>query len=171
MKSVDLFPDMLSILKPKFPDLTLMMTGEGSLKDRLFEEFKEKGVASLVDYRGVVKPEDVPVLINRSRIFLYPSRQEPFGLSIVEAMACGVPVITTDVFGPSEIVTNNHDGVTVAPDDVKALAAAVETLLKDSVLRDQIGKNAIKTAHERYDIKQHARDLLAIYLDLVVKKK
>ena len=171
MKAVDLFPEMLSILRRKFPDLTMMMTGEGSLKDKLFDEFKKLGVASMVDYQGVVEPEEVPVLINKSRIFLYPSRQEPFGLSIVEAMACGVPVITTDVFGPREIVTHNHDGIAVPPDDTKAIAGGVETLLNDINLRDRIGKNAVKTAHEKYDIKQHAKDLLAIYKDLVDKKE
>ncbi len=171
MKSVYLFPEMLSILKPKFPDLRMMMTGEGSLKDSLFDEFQEKGVKSMVDYRGVVEPEDVPVLINKSRIFLYPSRQEPFGLSIVEAMACGVPVVTTDVFGPREIVRHNHDGVAVPPDDVEALAEAVETLLNDNNFREGIGKNAVKTVHERYDIRQHAKDLLAIYTEIIAKKR
>jgi len=171
MKSVDLFPEMLTILKPKFPDLTMMMTGEGSLKEQLFDEFEERNVGYMVDYKGVVESEEVPVLINRSRIFLYPSRREPFGLSIVEAMACGVPVITTDVFGPREIITNNHDGIAVPPDDVNELAKAVEKLLNDDSLRDRVGKNAVKTAHEKYDIKQHAKDLLSIYAELIAKKK
>jgi len=171
MKSVDLFPEMLSILKQKFPNLTMMMTGEGSLKNRLLSEFEERGVASMVDYRGVVEPEEVPVLINKSRIFMYPSRQEPFGLSIVEAMACGVPVVTTDVFGPREIVSNNYDGIAVLPDDVEALAEAVEALLRDNNLRDRIGKNAVKTVHERFDIKQHARELLATYDELIGMRK
>jgi glycosyltransferase involved in cell wall biosynthesis len=171
MKSVDLFPEMLSILKHGFPRLIMMMTGEGSLKDQVFDEFREKGVVSMVVYKGVVDPEEVPVLINKSRIFLYPSRQEPFGLSIVEAMACGVPVVTTNVFGPREIVWNNHDGVTVPPDDVEALAEAVEILLKDKELRNRLGRNAVKTAHERYDIKQYAKQLLGIYSDMIERKK
>ena len=171
MKSVDLFPKMLSILKPKFPDLKMMMTGEGSLKDRLFKEFEEHGVASMVDYQGVVKSEDVPVLINKSRVFLYPSRQEPFGLSIVEAMACGVPVITTDVFGPREIVRHNYDGVAVPPDDVVALAKAVEMLLTDNELRTRIGQNALKSVHERYDIRHHAKHLVEIYDNLIARVK
>jgi glycosyltransferase involved in cell wall biosynthesis len=171
MKSVDLFPEMLSILKHKFPNLMMMMTGEGSLKDRLFDEFQKQDVASMVDYQGVVEPEEVPVLINKSRIFLYPSRQEPFGLSIVEAMACGVPVITTNVFGPREIVRNNHDGIAVPPDDVKALAEVIETLLKDDELRNQLAGNALKSVKERFDIRQHAKQLMAIYDEMILRKK
>jgi glycosyltransferase involved in cell wall biosynthesis len=171
MKSVDLFPEMLSLLKSKFPDLKMMMTGEGSLKDRLFQEFNEKGVSSMVDYQGVVETEDVPVLINKSRIFLYPSRREPFGLSIVEAMACGVPVITTDVFGPGEIIRHNYDGVAVPPDDVEALAKAVEMLLTDDEFRTQIGQNALKSVQERYDIRQHGKRLVELYDEMIVRKK
>jgi len=167
MKSVDLLPEMLSILKPKFPDLKMMVTGEGSLKDQLFKEFEERGVSSMVDYKGVVGTDDVPILLNKSRIFLYPSRQEPFGLSIVEAMACGVPVITTDVFGPREIIKHNHDGVAVPPDDVEALSEAIETLLNDSELRARITENALKSVQEKYDIRQHAKQLVAIYAAMI----
>ncbi len=166
MKSVDLFPEMLSLLKVNHPGLKMMMTGEGSLKDWLFNEFDEMGVSSMVDYQGVVETEDVPVLINKSRIFLYPSREEPFGLSIVEAMACGVPVITTDVFGPREIVRHNYDGIAVPPDDVKALAKAIESLLKDNELRERISVNALKSVQEKYDIRSHAKHLVEIYSEM-----
>ncbi|MGD9381529.1 MAG: glycosyltransferase family 4 protein [Candidatus Thorarchaeota archaeon] len=171
MKSIDLFPEMLSLLKPKFPDLRMMMTGEGSLKDWLFKEFEKKGVSSMVDYQGVVETSEVPALINKSRVFLYPSRREPFGLSIVEAMACGVPVITTDVFGPREIVKHNYDGIAVSPDDVRALADAVETLLSDEDLRKRIAQNGLKSVAERYDIKEHAKQLVTIYQEMIDRGK
>ncbi len=171
MKSVDLFPEMLSLLKNKFPDLKMMMTGEGSLKDRIFKEFDEREVSSMVDYKGVVETNDVPVFINKSRVFLYPSRQEPFGLSIVEAMACGVPVITTNVFGPREIVKHDYDGIAVPPDDVEALVGAIETLLTDYELRTRIGQNALKSVQERYDIRLHAKQLVAIYDEIIARKK
>jgi len=171
MKSVDLFPEMLTLLKTKFPDLRMMMTGEGSLKDWLFNEFEERNVSSMVDYQGVVETNDVPILINKSRVFLYPSRREPFGLSIVEAMACGVPVITTDVFGPREIVRHNYDGLAVPPDDVVALAKAVGMLLTDNELRTRIGQNALKTVQERYDIRQHTKLLISIYDEIIARTK
>jgi glycosyltransferase involved in cell wall biosynthesis len=171
MKSVDLFPDMLVLLKEKFPDLKMMMTGEGSLKDWLFKEFDAKDVASMVDYQGVVETDDVPVLINRSRVFLYPSREEPFGLSIVEAMACGVPVVTTDVFGPKEIIQNNYDGIAVPPDNVESLAAAIGRLLDDDELRERISENGLKSVKERYDIRQHSRRLIEIYKEMITEDK
>ena len=171
MKSVDLFPEMLSLLKPKFPMLKMMMTGEGSLKNWLFKEFEERNVSSMVEYHGVAETEVVPLLINKSRIFLYPSRKEPFGLSIVEAMACGVPVITTNVFGPREIVRHNFDGIAVPPDDAEGLANAVESLLSDDELRNCIAQNALKSVEERYDIRVHAKRLVLTYQETIDDEK
>jgi len=124
MKAVDLFPEMLTLLKQDYPDLKLLMTGEGSLKSNLMDSFDNAGVSHMVDYLGVVETKTVPNLINQSRIFIYPSREEPFGLSILEAMGCGVPVVTTNVYGPSEIITEGQDGLTVNPDNVNALVEA-----------------------------------------------
>ena len=169
MKSVDLFPEMLVLLQPNFPDLKMMMTGEGSLKEWLFNEFETRGVSSMVDYQGVVETDDVPRFINKSRIFLYPSREEPFGLSIIEAMACGVPVVSTDVYGPKEIIKNNYDGITVPPDNVVALAGAIEKLLEDDKIRAMIIENGIKSVKNKFDIKNHARQLLKIYRELIVR--
>ena len=171
MKAVDLFPEMLVRLKQHFPNLKFLMTGEGSLKDHVLWEYEKKKVADLVDYKGVVNAEKIPELINQSRIFIYPSREEPFGLSILEAMACGVPVITTNVFGPSEIITQNIDGVMIPPDNVGALVESIISLLGDDEFRTSIGHNARKTVESRFDIKQHYQSLINLYRNLIESKK
>ena len=125
----------------------------------------------MVDYLGVVETKTVPKLINQSRIFIYPSREEPFGLSILEAMACGVPVVTTNVYGPSEIITEDQDGLTVNPDDVNALVEAVSTLLNNEKRRVQIGRRGRETVEKRFDIRQHLDGLLSIYQDFGVDRK
>ncbi|MFQ5833554.1 MAG: glycosyltransferase family 4 protein [Candidatus Thorarchaeota archaeon] len=171
MKAVDLFPEMLYRLREFFPDLKMLMTGDGSYRTTLFEEFDEAGVSGMVEYLGVVETERVPELINKSRVFLYPSRREPFGLSIIEAMACGVPVITTDVYGPAEIVTHQHDGLMVSPGNVNELVYAVKALLSDVELQTRLGKNARRTAEDRYDLREHTRKLLEIYFSQIERKE
>ena len=171
MKAVDLFPEMLTLLKQDYPDLKLLMTGEGSLKSNLLEGFDNDEVSHMVDYLGVVEIKTVPNLINQSRIFIYPSREEPFGLSILEAMGCGVPVVTTNVYGPSEIITEGQDGLTVDPDDVNALVEAISTLLNSEKRRVQMGRRGRETVEKRFDIRQHLEELLSIYQDLVVNRK
>lgn len=167
MKAVDLFPEMLSRLRPDFPTLRFLMTGEGSLKNKILDGFDREGVSDMVDYLGVVETEQVPNLINQSRVFIYPSREEPFGLSILEAMACEVPVVTTNVFGPSEIITNNVDGLTVPPDSVRELVSAIGSLLNSETLREEIGRNAKQTVEIRFDIKLHYDGLMRSYQELI----
>lgn len=167
MKSVDLFPEMLDLLKNDYPHLKMVMTGEGSLKDKLLIDLDHAGVSHMVDYLGVVETDSVPELINQSRIFIYPSREEPFGLSILEAMACEVPVVTTNVYGPNEIITDGIDGLAVNPDDVNALVKAIRTLLEDEQLRIQIGMQGRAIVSQRFDINQHLESLVSIYQDLI----
>ena len=167
MKSIDLFPEMLTLLAPDFPNLRLAITGEGPYKDKLFNDFEKAGVSDMVEYLGVVDWNQVPEIINRSKVFLYPSREEPFGISIIEAMACEVPVITTNVYGPGEIVKHNYDGLTIPPDDVTALTEAARKLLSSETLRIQIGKNGRKTVERRFSIVNHTERLVEIYDELV----
>jgi len=167
MKAVDLFPEMLALLKSDYPHLKMVMTGEGSLKDKLLVDFASAEVSHMVDYLGVIETESVPKLINQSRIFIYPSREEPFGLSILEAMACEVPVVTTNVYGPSEIISDGIDGLAVNPDNANALVKAIRTLLDDKELRTQLGMQGRATVEKRFDINQHLESLVSIYQDLM----
>ncbi|MFW9955079.1 MAG: glycosyltransferase family 4 protein, partial [Candidatus Thorarchaeota archaeon] len=152
MKAVDLFPEMLAVLKKRHPKLKMVITGEGSLKTRILREFEENDVRDLVDYLGVVDQTRVPEILNSIRVFLYPSRREPFGLSVIEAMACAVPVITANVYGPSEIVTNGHDGLTVTPGSVDELVDAIERLLLNPDLLSEIGRNARRTVESNFSL-------------------
>jgi glycosyltransferase involved in cell wall biosynthesis len=171
MKAVDLFPEMLSMLRRENPTLRFLMTGDGSLRESLLRQFEAKGVSDLVEYRGVVEAEEVPKLLNQSRIFIYPSREEPFGLSILEAMACGVPVVTSNILGPSEILTDNFDGIMVVPDSVKELTNGIHQLLHNDALRATLGRNARKTVESKFDVRLHCDKLLKVYHDLILTQK
>lgn len=168
-KGVDLFPDMLLQLRQRFPHLRMVLTGAGSYRDPLLKELSGKGVDDMVDYLGVVPATRVPSIINQSKIFIYASRQEPFGLSVVEAMACGIPPVTSNIHGPSEIVTDGRDGVTVTPGSLTELVTAVGNLLIDNSLRERLGLNALRTVETRFDMHEHARKLVSIYRSLLKK--
>ncbi len=163
MKGVDVFPEVLEILRTKHPYLKMVITGEGSLKDSLLADIKRRGVGDLVTYLGVIETEKVPELLNQSRIFLYPSRKEPFGLSVLEGMACEVPVITADVYGPSEVVTHLKDGIAITPGNPQILADAIDLLLTDKELYDTICRSSRSTVVQNFDIKLHVPKLLEVY--------
>jgi glycosyltransferase involved in cell wall biosynthesis len=171
MKGVDVFPEMLEILRKKHPRLKMVMTGDGSLRETLLAELKAREVDTMVDYLGVVDARRVPEVINMSRVILYPSRQEPFGLSVLEGMACGVPVITANIYGPSEIVSHGIDGYTIPPGNPQVLADAVDTLLTDNELYRRISQNSRISVESKYDIQLHIPSLMEIYLELIKRKR
>jgi glycosyltransferase involved in cell wall biosynthesis len=166
MKAVDLLPQMLREVLKQIPEVRMLVTGDGSLRRWLSDELVNQGVQESVEYLGVVEADRIPQLINQCRLFLYPSREEPFGLSIVEAMACGVPVLTTNVFGPSEIVTHNVDGYMVDSDETSQLADAVVLLLSDDKLRTRLGRRGRQTAELRFSMRTHTDTLLKTYSEL-----
>lgn len=163
VKAVDLLPDMMSVLRSDLPDLRLVITGEGSYRRTLLEDFASRNLTDMVDYLGVVPIETIPSLLNSVRVFLYPSREEALGLSLIEAMACGVPAITASILGPSEIVSHGHDGLTVKPGDLMGLSEGVYGLLSDPQIRARLGQNARKTVEKRFDLEKHSKDLLQLY--------
>ena len=171
MKSVDTFPEMLEILKKSNPELKMVITGEGSLRQNMLDEFSKRGISHMVDYLGVVETPQVREIINSAKIFLYPSRTEPFGLSVIEAMACSIPVITSNVYGPSEIITNEQDGIAITPGNAEELASAVRRLLNDNELYERIKSNARNTVQTRFDMRVQTRELLDIYESLISEKK
>ena len=87
-----------------------------------------------------------------SSVFVLPSRFEGFGLVIIEAMACGVPVVAFDCEnGPRSIIDNGKTGFLIPPFDINVLAVEVMHLISDANLRKQIGANAQEAA-SKYDI-------------------
>ena len=78
-----------------------------------------------------------------------------------------MPVVTTNVYGPKEIITDGVDGLAVAPGNVVELVEAIRKLLENKEFRAKIGENGRKTVEERFDIKMHLESLSGIYQDLL----
>jgi glycosyltransferase involved in cell wall biosynthesis len=87
---------------------------------------------------------------------------EPFGLTIIEAMACGKPVIVAQAGGAAEIIRPQHDALATAPGDDRALASALSVLLLDQAMRDRLGRNARRTACERFDHRRFAAEIVTL---------
>jgi glycosyltransferase involved in cell wall biosynthesis len=91
------------------------------------------------------------------------TQPEPFGLTIVEAMACGTPVIVSRAGGAAEIFTDGHDALGFQPGDASSLTSAIERLVESAELRQRLGKNARQTAEERFSRRRLGPQLLATY--------
>ena len=144
----------------------LILVGDGPLRAELTRLVAELGLAERVEFAGVQPPPVVAKLLAGARCAVLASRNEPFGIAAVEAMALGTPVIATNVGGLREIVTDDETGLVVPVDDERALAAALTRVTSDAELRQRLGRAAADRAQSRFDWRERtARYLDAAYSD------
>jgi len=111
---------------------------------------REAGVAERVVFTGGLDRSDVPALLRSADIAVSAAWYEPFGMSTVEAMACGVPVIASNVGGHLDTVVSGVTGCLVPPRDARTLAYWIRVLLSDPVTRDSLGIAAADRVRARY---------------------
>jgi glycosyltransferase involved in cell wall biosynthesis len=118
------------------------------------------GISSAVHFTGYVPFEDLPGLYNLGEFFVFPSLYEGFGLPVVEAMACGTPVITANSSSLSEIAADAAE--TVDPSSVDALAQAIRKLAEDPAWRAELSQRGLARA-KTFSWTQTAREMLSVY--------
>ncbi len=121
---------------------------------------RELGIESCVHFTGWVDEADKPALYAAAVTLVFPSHYEGFGLPVLEALACGVPVITSDVSSLPEIV--GQAGLLVSPDDEAELAAAMEQIWHDVALRERLRGEALAQA-ARFSWQQTAQATAEVY--------
>ena len=126
----------------------------------LYEQIDRLGLRRVVHFTGYVPVEDLPVIYNLGELFVFPSLYEGFGLPVVEAMACGTPVITANCSSLSEIARDAAE--TVDPHCTEALTDALVRLAGDEDLRADLAKRGLARAAE-FSWSRTAREMLGIY--------
>ena len=121
-KGLDLLLKAVSILKNK--DIVLHIGGKGTLQDSYHKMSEDIGISGNCRFYGEIPPEKVTDFYSKLNIFVLSSRYETFGIVVVEAMACGLPVIATKCGGPEEIITPST-GLLVSKDNAEELAEAI----------------------------------------------
>ena len=111
--------------------------------------------------------DDVPAFLATLDVFVSTGRVEAFGLSIVEAMAAGIPVIATESAGAREIIRADHTGRLVPVGDVKAIAAAIVDLLKDPSERERLAHNAQGDARQHYSLDRMVDETERVYSEVL----
>ena len=133
----------------------LTILGEGELRTQLERQIQELGLNDYIELPGFV--DDPWSVIHASDLFVMSSYWEGFGNVIVEAMACGTPVVSTDCdYGPREIITSDHDGILVPIGDVQSISKAMLTVLQDKEYAKQLSENGREKV-QQFDSKVIAR--------------
>lgn len=141
--------------------LRLDILGDGPLRPELESLAAELGVRSSVEFHGEVT--DVPRRLARAGAFVLASRSEGMPISILEAMAAGLPVVASDVGGISEVVVDGVTGFVVPPRDPAALAAALDRLLDDDGGRAALGRAGWERARARFSLEPWRAAHLDLY--------
>lgn len=151
------YPLVLAGRKPKEPSATFP-DYDSYIKQLRIEEY--------VHWIGYIDEEDKPVLYRNAETFVFPSKREGFGLPVLEAMACGTPVVTSNATSLPEVV--GEAGFTVDPDDARSMAGAIiSTIIQDN-LASELRQSSQKQASE-FSWEKTATETLMVY-DQVIRK-
>jgi glycosyltransferase involved in cell wall biosynthesis len=137
-KGIKYLIEAMDALKTDIP-FVLTVIGEGNAKARLERMVKDRGLTSRIDFAGRVPREETLAYYREADIFVLPSLNEGMSNAMLEALACGLPVITTRTGGAAELVREGVNGFLVKQGDADDLARALRTLAQDAALRKRMG--------------------------------
>ena len=149
----------------------IKLYGDGEDKEKLIRLINSNHLEETVFLKGKIAHEKVPEAINEFDIFCITSNKESFGVSVIEAMACEVPVVATDADGFQEVIENNCTGIIVKRKNIDEIAKALEKLINNENLREQMGKNGRKKVMKEFDWENNVRTMVQIYKKCINRSK
>jgi glycosyltransferase involved in cell wall biosynthesis len=164
-KALHVLLEAVPLVWERLPHARVAIVGDGPLREQLHRRARELGV--LGDERFAFLPFQAPAAryLQASDVFVLPSSWEGFPISVLEALACGVPQVATRVGGTPEAVSP-ETGVLVPPRDPRALAEAVAALLSDAARREGMCRASRARHAERFTLERMEEQTLAIYEEL-----
>lgn len=164
VKRVQDVVQVFSYVQEKLP-AKLMLIGDGPEYSDILRDVQQRGLEDKVLFLG--KQNNVAALLNMADIMLLPSEKESFGLVLLEAMACGVPCIGTDVGGIPEVIRHGKNGFITQLGDVEQMGAFAMDLLTDEKLWQRFSESSIHYAAENFHSDQIVAQYEAIYEEVL----
>ncbi|TAH53255.1 MAG: glycosyltransferase family 1 protein [Chloroflexota bacterium] len=164
------FLEALPKILDAFPQTRVLFVGDAEFETRDATEtraeiyarvMQEERLRNAIVFAGFRR--DIPRILNATDLLVSPSWFETYGMAIVEAMACAVPVVSTNVGGPSETMADGETGFLIPPHDPETLAARVIELLAQPELRQRFGKNARTRVEKQFALRDSVRTLESLY--------
>ncbi|MCL5031098.1 MAG: glycosyltransferase [Bacteroidetes bacterium] len=159
------------IVKDNHPELPLklLLVGKGYRENYFKKLVDDLGITDATIFTGYVNPNEIQIFHNMIDISVFVSNEESFGVSVLEASACGKPVVVSNIGGLPEIVENNFTGIIVHEKNVKETTEAIEKLLMNKELRTSLGKNGRERVIRCYNIQDNVQQVIDIYKTVIDK--
>jgi len=170
IKGHDVFVRSAALISARRPGVNFVVIGEDKSPQMSYRKYLESLVVELGLSESVTMPgwhDDIPRVLWSLTLFVSAARSEPFGLSIVEAMAAGLPVVAAASEGALEIIEKGFSGKLVPVGDPESLAEAINGLLDDPIERSRLGRNAMLAARQRYSLARMALDTELVYREVL----
>lgn len=149
----------------ELPDLHLVIAGEGELRAAIETQIEALGLVDrvkLLGYRG-----DAPRILKALDVYVSSSWSEGLGTSVLEALACSIPVVATVAGGVPEMVLNERTGLLVPARDPEALAAAIVRIFRDKALAQQMARNGKAHVHQHFTVDRMVEGNIRVYEEVV----
>jgi glycosyltransferase involved in cell wall biosynthesis len=168
---IDILIRAFAQLNRKFPtlNLRLLLVGSGSRENEYKELVSNLNIKKQTFFAGRIQHNDLVSYYNMMDIFVNISRNESFGVSVLEASACEKPVVVTSVGGLPEVAEDMVTGLLVPPSDTEAVVRAMEKLVNDKNLRLTLGVNGRKKVMQEYEFSKCLAKQIEIYNDVIEK--
>jgi len=147
------------------PNAHLVLVGEGALREQLEQQAKNLGVAGQAHFLGL--RADIPDVLGAMDVFVLSSDYEGNPLSVMEAMASGLPIVSTAVGGVPNLIESGKEGLIVQPGDVQGLSNAMASLLRNREARQSLGMAGARRARKNYDVPRMVQAYEELYENLV----
>lgn len=169
-KNLEVLIKAFGLLKkdPNFLHKLVIVGNNAWMYESVYETVRKEGLIGEVIFIGYIQDSELVAFYNTADLFAFPSLYEGFGLPVLEAMSCGLPVICSNTSSLPEVVGNA--GILVPPGDINAFSTAISDLLENPILTNELRTRGLQKAKE-YSWEATARQLLGIFSSLCKDKR
>jgi len=152
-KGLHLLLKVCPLLLRDEPDIMILVVGGGEYLEEAKEMSHQLGLVDQVIFTGMVDIDSIPDYITAADIFILPTlRKEGLPLSILEVMACKVPVITTNIGGNTSVIKNGLNGILIPPGNTSQLEQAIRSLLNDKEVASKLAEKGYEAILETFNL-------------------
>ncbi len=167
-KGLDSLLEAMKLVKKEIPDVKLIVGGTGNLLDYYKSKTQQLDIQDNVEFHGFIPDKELVEYYNKYEIFVLPSinsAQEGFGIVLLEALACGTPVITTNIVGMASEIKKYNAGKIVPIEDAQQLSKNIVSILNNQELKQQLKNNTLDLIR-KFDLNVLTKKMLKIYKNL-----